>query len=235
MRSTWCKFLNGSCSLSEALSTIDGDATMDWPMSMSYKDAKSEHLNSTLFILTTRDSPDQWARSYFKLQGPNALFSAARFGPEAKRRSSLKFWLWVSFFQLLGVDAISLYECQKTALAQLDGCAREGRLTIDAQFERKCSKAYSAYSRDVQQHVPEDRLLVFNVRQGWAPLCKFLKLPIPNTPFPHVDSVAESNPDQILHGTLLVVGGIVVTCYLVIVGNMNQRKYAQTRSKSKQA
>ena len=32
-----------------------------------------------------------------------------------------------------------------------------------------------------------DQLLVFDVREGWEPLCKFLELPVPDTPFPNVN------------------------------------------------
>ena len=39
--------------------------------------------------------------------------------------------------------------------------------------------------------VPKDRLLVYEVEQGWAPLCAFLGLPEPSTPFPHVNTRAD--------------------------------------------
>ena len=35
--------------------------------------------------------------------------------------------------------------------------------------------------------VPADNLLVFEVKQGWEPLCKFLGVPQPETPFPHIN------------------------------------------------
>ena len=35
--------------------------------------------------------------------------------------------------------------------------------------------------------VPKDQLLVFDVREGWEPLCTFLDLPIPDIPFPNVN------------------------------------------------
>jgi hypothetical protein len=37
------------------------------------------------------------------------------------------------------------------------------------------------------QHVPPEKLLVFEVRQGWGPLCEFLGKPVPEQPFPHVN------------------------------------------------
>ena len=39
--------------------------------------------------------------------------------------------------------------------------------------------------------IPKERLLVYEIEQGWEPLCAFLGLPVPNTPFPHVNTRAE--------------------------------------------
>jgi hypothetical protein len=33
--------------------------------------------------------------------------------------------------------------------------------------------------------------LVYEVREGWAPLCEFLGVEEPDTPFPHVNDTAE--------------------------------------------
>jgi hypothetical protein len=46
---------------------------------------------------------------------------------------------------------------------------------------------YERHNREVQKLVPPERLLVYEVRQGWGPLCQFLNLPIPDQPFPHVN------------------------------------------------
>lgn len=42
----------------------------------------------------------------------------------------------------------------------------------------------------VKERCPADRLLVFDVRDGWEPLCKFLDVPTPDTPFPHTNAGA---------------------------------------------
>ena len=36
----------------------------------------------------------------------------------------------------------------------------------------------------VRAEVPADRLLVYEVTQGWEPLCAFLGVPVPDEPFP---------------------------------------------------
>lgn len=45
-------------------------------------------------------------------------------------------------------------------------------------------KVFLANEAAVKKEVPAARLLVFDVKQGWEPLCKFLGLPVPATPFP---------------------------------------------------
>ena len=56
------------------------------------------------------------------------------------------------------------------------------------------AKAIAEYNRHIEEvkaTVPADRLLVFTVDQGWDPLCRFLGVPVPDTPFPNVNDRAE--------------------------------------------
>ena len=48
--------------------------------------------------------------------------------------------------------------------------------------------AYRRNTEEVKAGVPKERLLIFDVAEGWEPLCKFLDLPIPNDPFPHTNT-----------------------------------------------
>ncbi len=45
--------------------------------------------------------------------------------------------------------------------------------------------AYRQRAEDVKAAIPADRLLVFDVAEGWEPLCRFLGVPVPEAPFPH--------------------------------------------------
>ena len=45
-------------------------------------------------------------------------------------------------------------------------------------------EVYENHIADVKATIPPDRLLVFDVRQGWEPLCEFLGTPMPDQPFP---------------------------------------------------
>jgi hypothetical protein len=52
-------------------------------------------------------------------------------------------------------------------------------------------RVFREHNERVRREIPADRLLVFEVAQGWEPLCSFLGVPVPETPFPRLnDSVA---------------------------------------------
>ena len=44
---------------------------------------------------------------------------------------------------------------------------------------------YRIHNHRVKSLVPPDKLLVYNVQQGWKPLCDFLGCEVPTTAFPH--------------------------------------------------
>ncbi len=47
---------------------------------------------------------------------------------------------------------------------------------------------YNRHNEEVQRAIPAARLLVYDVSQGWEPLCRFLGRPIPDAPYPQVNS-----------------------------------------------
>jgi hypothetical protein len=47
---------------------------------------------------------------------------------------------------------------------------------------------YLAHNARVREVIPPERLLVYEVAQGWGPLCGFLGLPTPDGPMPKVNS-----------------------------------------------
>lgn len=46
---------------------------------------------------------------------------------------------------------------------------------------------YQRHVEEVKAAVPPEKLLVYSVDQGWAPLCAFLGVPVPDKPFPSVN------------------------------------------------
>lgn len=46
------------------------------------------------------------------------------------------------------------------------------------------------HNESVRQAVPAERLLEYEVKQGWEPLCEFLGVDVPAEPFPHLNDSA---------------------------------------------
>ncbi|MHB2000371.1 MAG: sulfotransferase [Solirubrobacteraceae bacterium] len=49
---------------------------------------------------------------------------------------------------------------------------------------------FERHREEVIASVPGERLLIYDIRDGWDPLCRFLDVEIPQTPFPHLNSRA---------------------------------------------
>lgn len=50
---------------------------------------------------------------------------------------------------------------------------------------------YHRHNDEVRGAIPSDRLLVYDVAEGWEPLCRFLGRPVPDTPFPQANSTVD--------------------------------------------
>ncbi len=48
-------------------------------------------------------------------------------------------------------------------------------------------KVFFEHIDDVINHVPKNQLLIYEVSDGWQPLCDFLEIQIPSEPFPHLN------------------------------------------------
>jgi hypothetical protein len=47
--------------------------------------------------------------------------------------------------------------------------------------------AFTAHNEAVKKTIPAGQLLVFEVKQGWGPLCEFLDVPVPDEDFPRTN------------------------------------------------
>ena len=125
--------------------------------------------------------------------------------PEAKVilsvRDSDDTW-WMSFSDTLGVKRTRRYQWLTYPIAYI----RHDLALIQALHNRWMRVAgtnafgpviHRAHNEDVQSNVPSEKLLVYNVKMGWKPLCDFLKVPVPEQPFPHL-SVMPKSLDGIL-------------------------------------
>ncbi len=61
------------------------------------------------------------------------------------------------------------------------------------KFEDKAfaKKVFDQHHADVIKTISADKLLVFDAKEGWKPLCRFLGKDVPDQPYPHVNQQAE--------------------------------------------
>lgn len=66
----------------------------------------------------------------------------------------------------------------------------EGMFEAVGQGEAQAIAYFNNWNEKVKQKVAKDRLLIFNVKEGWAPLCDFLGVAVPQEPFPRTNDTA---------------------------------------------
>ena len=58
------------------------------------------------------------------------------------------------------------------------------------------TRIFSRHIAEVQSEIPSDRLLTFDLRDGWNPLCDFLGVEAPDVPFPKTNSSKQFVDDE---------------------------------------
>jgi hypothetical protein len=92
--------------------------------------------------------------------------------------------------------ADSIYRAASAPAPEADAAIRQmrrvtGQLVWDGEFGGRFGdaehavKVFNEHNEAVRRAIPADRLLVFEVSEGWEPLCGFLGVPVPDEPFPH--------------------------------------------------
>jgi len=78
-------------------------------------------------------------------------------------------------------------EVSAEAMKMINGLIWDG--TFEGRFDDKdfAIGVYRAHNDYVQSKVPADRLLVYEVKEGWGPLCEFLEVAVPDGPMPHLN------------------------------------------------
>lgn len=144
-------------------------ATTDLP-SAYYFDSIAAAFPNAKVILSLREE-NEWFDSYCRLLGASHRFRFLRFLPPLDR-----FWpLGSRLHELIFGDAFA----------------------EPSSFKQKVIAAYQQHNQRVRQTIAPERLLEFEVQQGWNPLCEFLGVAVPDVPFPHLNA-GQSGPSQIL-------------------------------------
>lgn len=160
------------------------ESTVDWPGSFFYRELADAYPDAKV-VLSVRD-PEAWERSM--LDTIWALFHGHSVMTHVSKAREFVDPDWRDFTQLM----------QRMWAAQgvFSGAElRPGQL----------AEAISRYQEQVQRNIPEERLLVWNVQEGWEPLCRFLEVDVPDAQFPRLND-SKMFVDRIIDGSLMVLG-----------------------------
>ena len=69
---------------------------------------------------------------------------------------------------------------------------------FDGRLEDRehAKRVFRKHIADVQAEIAADRLLTFDLRDGWKPLCEFLGVAVPDIPFPKTNSSKEFHDQE---------------------------------------
>ena len=175
----WQRAMDGEPVWDEVFATAQ--ATVDWPGGHFWRPLMDVYPDAKV-LLSVRE-PESWERSFRETiwdmgHGDNLLhlLSSARthVDPAWKRYVALverMFW-------------------------SPDGCFAQGHETPELLIE-----GFERHNEEVKRTVPPERLLVWQVSEGWEPLCEFLEVEVPAEPLPHVND-RETFLGRVIDGAL---------------------------------
>ncbi|CAF0960411.1 unnamed protein product [Rotaria sordida] len=133
-------------------------SSVDAPTALFYKEIHQAYPKAKV-ILTVRDNSEKWLESFKNSIGPVGL----------------------DIFFYIATYLIRRFRLQCIVVRKI----MQKWMTEYGQIGPHIHELYNA--RVIQEN-KQDELLVFNVKQGWPPLCRFLNVPIPeDIPFPNVN------------------------------------------------
>lgn len=168
---------------------------------------------SAKFILTTRDSMEGLSKSFTVM---NRFTYYIITGP-------------IGWFMYLTGSENADFMCGWTAYH----CGPEGprkecgypRAYFDSGWTRdldgeQCIANYQRHNEEIRATIPKDRLLEYNVKMGYQPLCDFLEVPpekCPKTKFPHANDMGELYTMIDMAYNIKVAGCVALAVVLVLV------------------
>jgi len=147
---------------------LDGYAAcVDWPAVFIWKELVAAYPDAKV-ILTLRD-PEAWYTS-----AAQTIFARMRDYEAALKQHN--------------VDAIDP--------AQHAHMMMVNTVVVDKAFGGSLARehaidVFNTYNEAVRRTVPSERLLVYEAGEGWEPLCAFLDVPVPEAPYPKVNTTED--------------------------------------------
>lgn len=130
-------------------------SSVDWPSARFWRELAA-HFPNAKVILTVRD-PESWYVSAL-----SSIYAAA--------------------VAPVPDDADPLFVGMRDMSLEVVWDGQFGGRFVDRAH---AIRVFEEHNAAVMREIPPERLLTFDVSAGWAPLCGFLGVPVPDEPFPH--------------------------------------------------
>jgi Sulfotransferase domain len=138
-------------------------ATVDWPACAFWRELSAANPEAVV-LLSTRSSADAWWKS-----ANDTIFQVSKRAiPEDAE----------------GADVLGAQMAMATDMLSKT-------FTPEWQDEEPAKRAYEAHNAAVRADTDPARLVDWQPGDGWEPLCAALEVPVPDEPFPHVNSTAD--------------------------------------------
>jgi hypothetical protein len=146
------------------------EATVDWPACTFYEELMERHPEAKV-LLSVRD-PEPWYESTRSTIYELSMLLES--SPIARL-----------IFGLISLLVFGGFAGGRSSI--VNDMIWQG--TFDGRFEDKAYaiEVFERHNEEVKRRVPSERLLVYEVTEGWVPLCEFLGVPEPEETFPHLN------------------------------------------------
>jgi hypothetical protein len=177
----WDGALDGTVEPSQIL---DGyRSTVDWPGGYFYRQLLDAYPDAKV-LLSVRDS-ERWEPS-FRETIVDMCFgdSLIHLLSSARAQVDPKWERYLEFVDRMFWSELGTFPTGHSPAALIEG--------------------FIAHNEEVTRVVPAERLLVWEVTQGWEPLCEFLGVAVPSEPMPHANDRA-TFLDRVIGGALATI------------------------------
>lgn len=213
MRDIWADFMQGKVSLQDIANEYDShnvDVIIDHPALFFWKQF-TEIWPKAKVILTLRDSTDVWWRS------------AKQFFRNMNEWPPIKYGWFLVYLTPTG------YKCRNRltipSLLMVHGTLGmfQYHEDLDNEAVKLCMRnRYEAHNANVIHNCFPERLLVFNVKEGWAPLCKFMEIEPIEGLLPHQNKSKNKGDtldfmEDLMEEFMAICRREIITSFVVII------------------
>jgi Sulfotransferase domain len=164
------------------------DSTVDWPAAYHWRELMDVYPDAKI-LLSVRDA-DSWVKSM------DNTITQIFYG------DTLMYHLARSHYH---IDP--LFKGWIDLLTEMNFGEERGAWAGTNGEPAKMAQAMERWNQEVIDTVPSERLLVWNPKEGWDPLCEFLDVPVPEQPLPNVNDTENFQKNLIMGPAIAAING----------------------------